>query len=566
LTITAFAFDDLIFNSTYVNVTVNNTVIKENVRPEIGIVSPENNTEVLGEISISGYAHDDLKINYVKIEIAGTIYTLNDTSGNDTWYSWDIRFNTTILQNGKYSLRAEASDGQYSAYDEIIIVVNNFVEPQKNLMPIVVIVWPTNMSTVSGIITISGRAWDPDGIVKNVQIKIASRDYNATDKSGNGTWYFWNLDFDTANLINGKYNVTAFAIDDLVWSKNQIEINIQNIIPDKCPFVEVQKSKTQNEVNGTIIISGRAWDDNSVQSVIIQIDTNEFNATDTSGNKTWYTWEYILNTSGFDDGTYLIAVIVTDGYCNDYIQFFIKINNSIIMNDTSTKDEEIIDDDEDEPNPPDSSISSSAPSSRFEISMYTVAIIVTLATIGIFGTAAFGIESSKYKLLSIFVVPLYSRRKKDQVLENFIRGEIYGFIQAHPGTYFNHIKITLNLNNGTLAYHLNVLEEDNMIYSRSDRHYKRFYPMEGRLPSVDNDDGNIHTFVYLNATQNKIIKIIQENPGLSQKEIARMLGKSNQVINYNISAMAELGLVKLEREGKITKCYSQDLYPIEDSM
>jgi predicted transcriptional regulator len=168
----------------------------------------------------------------------------------------------------------------------------------------------------------------------------------------------------------------------------------------------------------------------------------------------------------------------------------------------------------------------------------------------------------------MFIVPLYVKRKRDKTLENFVRGQIFGFIQANPGTHYNYIKRALSLNNGTLAYHLNVLENEQMVFSQSDRLYRRFYPSEARIPKVDNgNNGKVitYTHVQLNSTQDKIVKAIQNEPGLTQKEIAKQIGKSTQVVNYNINEMAQLGLVRLKRNGNKTKCFTHRIYRMEDS-
>jgi len=175
------------------------------------------------------------------------------------------------------------------------------------------------------------------------------------------------------------------------------------------------------------------------------------------------------------------------------------------------------------------------------------------------------IEPGKYKLLSLLVVPLYVKRKQDKVLENFVRGQIFGFIQANPGTHYNYIKRALRINNGALAYHLNVLESDELILSKNDGIYRRFYPKNAAIPEAESNDGINYTHVQLNGTQDKIINLIQSNPGMTQKAIAKRLGKSNQVINYNINAMAEIGLVQVERDGNKTKCFVHRLVRIDDT-
>jgi len=181
-----------------------------------------------------------------------------------------------------------------------------------------------------------------------------------------------------------------------------------------------------------------------------------------------------------------------------------------------------------------------------------------------FGAVGAGLEPGKYKLASLLLVPLYVKRKRDKTLDNFVRGQIYGFIQANPGTHYNFIKRALKLNNGTIAYHLNVLEKDKHISSQNDGIYRRFYPVNPAIPEINSNDGLQFTHVQLNATQDKIIRKIQKNPGMTQKEIAKSLKKSNQVVNYNINALSQLGMIKRKREGNKTKCYVQRVYRFEN--
>jgi len=59
-------------------------------------------------------------------------------------------------------------------------------------------------------------------------------------------------------------------------------------------------------------------------------------------------------------------------------------------------------------------------------------------------------------------------------------------------------------------------------------------------------------------TQRKIFKVISSNPGISQKEIAELIKMSSSTVNYNIKFMVKLGVIKLDRDGKVTKCFEND--------
>jgi len=150
-------------------------------------------------------------------------------------------------------------------------------------------------------------------------------------------------------------------------------------------------------------------------------------------------------------------------------------------------------------------------------------------------------EAGKYGLFKTFFVPLYSRLKKDEMLDHFVRGQIYGYIMSHPGEHYNHIKSKLDVTNGTLSHHLRALEFQGYIKSQRDGTYKRFYPTDMKIPRTKG--------IKLSDLQLGIIDAVRQSPGLSQKEIARREGLSQQTVSYNLSVLERMGLLGSSREG-----------------
>jgi predicted transcriptional regulator len=62
----------------------------------------------------------------------------------------------------------------------------------------------------------------------------------------------------------------------------------------------------------------------------------------------------------------------------------------------------------------------------------------------------------------------------------------------------------------------------------------------------------------LNKAQELIRGAIIDNPGISQKEIANIVGLSTSTVNYHISVMANAGFIRVERKGKHTMCYPEE--------
>lgn len=163
-----------------------------------------------------------------------------------------------------------------------------------------------------------------------------------------------------------------------------------------------------------------------------------------------------------------------------------------------------------------------------------VAVIVMLGLGSIFLS-----ENSKYAFFTLFL-PLYAKLRKKNILEHETRGLIRGYIIANPGDHFNSIKKALELNNGTLAYHLHVLKREGMIKSRRWGKFTRFYPCGMKVP----ENGSRYSEI-----QKLIINKIKETPGISQKDIAKIIGVTKPTINYHISKLMEGGRIEGRRLG-----------------
>ena len=149
-----------------------------------------------------------------------------------------------------------------------------------------------------------------------------------------------------------------------------------------------------------------------------------------------------------------------------------------------------------------------------------------------------GTELGKYKLLSLFFIPLYSKLKKDKILEHETRGMIRGYVIAHPGSHYNQIKKILGIKNGTLVHHLSILEKNGFIHSINDGLHKRFYPI------------GIKT-----NTAIRILNLIKENPGISQKEIIKDTKIKQPTVSYNLNLMVKESTIRIEKEKRENHYY-----------
>jgi predicted transcriptional regulator len=145
--------------------------------------------------------------------------------------------------------------------------------------------------------------------------------------------------------------------------------------------------------------------------------------------------------------------------------------------------------------------------------------------------------------------------RPDEVLDQYLRGQIHGYIIANPGEHYNAIKDQLGVTNGALAYHLRVLERAELIRAVRDGMYKRFYPVGIKIPKRKR----------LSPFQAAIVRAVRANPELSQKQLAEALGVSNQVVNYNVKQLEEANILKVDRSSRASKvALGPDAPPAED--
>jgi DNA-binding transcriptional ArsR family regulator len=175
--------------------------------------------------------------------------------------------------------------------------------------------------------------------------------------------------------------------------------------------------------------------------------------------------------------------------------------------------------------------------------------IITITVIAYLGLT----ETGRYTSLQFLFLPLFTKIRKKHPLENKMRELIYEYVTLYPGENYTAIKKTLGLANGTLVYHLSILKKENLIRAVSEGRYKRFYPIESDKLDKSNiyeDEGT----QMLTELQKKIIEKMEEEPEISQVEVAKSLGVSRQLVNYHITKLIKAGVLKLKRKTKSRSC------------
>jgi predicted transcriptional regulator/nitrous oxidase accessory protein NosD len=160
-----------------------------------------------------------------------------------------------------------------------------------------------------------------------------------------------------------------------------------------------------------------------------------------------------------------------------------------------------------------------------------------------------GIEPLKYAALAL-LLPLFTRIRKDNVLDDYTRGRVYQYLEMSPGDHFHGICRALSLGAGTVTYHLEVLSRLGLVLSRTDGVYKRFYPAGVRPPEAN---GGV-----LSEVQVRIVHAVRDLPGITQKELVALLGVRQSTLGYQMAKLIEKGLVRGERRGRNVRYHAAE--------
>src|SRR5437879_831194 len=174
--------------------------------------------------------------------------------------------------------------------------------------------------------------------------------------------------------------------------------------------------------------------------------------------------------------------------------------------------------------------------------IYAQAGILSLGLLG--GLAAFlsWTEPGRHAIFGAFF-PLYTRLKKEEVLDHFVRGQVFGVIKTEPGTHFTEIRENLGLSNGTLSYHLRTLEVAAFIRSEREGMYKRFFAADAQ-PDRGGEG------IRLSSLQKVLVEILRRNPGSAQRDLALQAGVTQQTVSYNLRILQKQGILQTISRGR----------------
>ena len=128
----------------------------------------------------------------------------------------DTFMNITLWEEGIHMIILRVMDEAGIWSEDAVVQIEVKAEEPENLKPTVVIISPSDGERVTGTITISGTASDPDGEIEFVEIIYGDGGWLRLDEPGN--FSSWSNIFETHKVSNGTYQIRVRSYDGELYS------------------------------------------------------------------------------------------------------------------------------------------------------------------------------------------------------------------------------------------------------------------------------------------------------------------------------------------------------------
>lgn len=135
--------------------------------------------------------------------------------------------------------------------------------------------------------------------------------------------------------------------------------------------------------------------------------------------------------------------------------------------------------------------------------------------------------------------------KVKTILRNRNREEIFEYIRVHPGCTIADLSKNTDINRGSAKYHLSVLLLERKIVRKKEDKLTYLFPNSGTAPEKKRMYGYI-----MSHPKQEILKVIQDEPGISNKDIAQRLGLGQSTVHWHIQQLLEEKMVVSRWDGK----------------
>lgn len=159
-----------------------------------------------------------------------------------------------------------------------------------------------------------------------------------------------------------------------------------------------------------------------------------------------------------------------------------------------------------------------------------------------------GWRSALVKLLKRFGwLGLFSRIAQEDILNHERRAELLEFVRNNPGERVENVRRALGFSNGSMHYHLRVLNARDLVRVHREGIVARLFPAGPRIQPAP----------YVPTIRRKYLEALAVRPGITQRELASTMGVSERMVSYHVGTLAEQGFVAIQQDGGRKRLFVQ---------
>ena len=136
---------------------------------------------------------------------------------------------------------------------------------------------------------------------------------------------------------------------------------------------------------------------------------------------------------------------------------------------------------------------------------------------------------------------------RNTLFESRSRREIYEFIVQNPGIHLRGIATTMEMELGTVRYHLDQLTRFSKVTKIHSGGFARYYP-----PGYSADEKRSLNLT-ASPSRHRIMLMLKESPGLTRQEIGERLKISAQAAGWHLSQLLDEELIRTQKTGRTVK-------------
>ena len=164
-----------------------------------------------------------------------------------------------------------------------------------------------------------------------------------------------------------------------------------------------------------------------------------------------------------------------------------------------------------------------------------------------------GVAASSLCLLKY--IPLIAGKIKEKN-SNGNRKKILDIIRENPGSTATEINILAWINTGTIRYHLYILEKNRDVVPVKTGHIYCYFLNGSRYTH----EQMVIMALSKNETTKRIIHVINERPGISNKSVSGIIGIDKSSVHWHIKRLAEAEVIMIKRDGRISQFFMRERF------